>query len=163
MAGQLVTETLEYDVRLGEVLDAASGPCTMVLGVHGLADDDARLQEYSPGFDAERFAAHEKFFVDDVRRWIRSRFGVGLPAEQPPSEYVGEQFRFTTAPAHWPQDAGALAQLLEMMDAGALLAYASAYPHEHGDGLPALLDQLDGHTHRAVMAGNAAAVYGISS
>lgn len=44
MAGQLVTETLEYDVRLGEVLDAASGPCTMVLGVHGLADDDARLQ-----------------------------------------------------------------------------------------------------------------------
>jgi uncharacterized protein len=81
--------------------------------------------------------------------------------KQPPSEYVGEHFRFTTAPAHLPQDPGALGQLLEMMDAGALLAYASDYPHEHGDGLPALLDQLDEATSRAVMAGNAAAVYGI--
>ena len=52
----------------------------MIVGVHGLADDNARLQEYSPAFDAERFAAHEKFFVDDVRHWVRSRFGVALPA-----------------------------------------------------------------------------------
>lgn len=29
----------------------------------------------------ERFAAHEEFFVDDVRRWTRSRFGVTLPTE----------------------------------------------------------------------------------
>jgi len=83
--------------------------------------------------------------------------------KQPPSEYVSEHFRFTTAPAHLPLDPSALGQLLEMMDAGALLAYASDYPHEHGDGLPALLDQLDEHTRRAVMAGNAAAVYGIST
>jgi enterochelin esterase-like enzyme len=108
-AGQFVTETLENDggrqvtvyvppdppegvvfagdggwhiLRLGEVLDAASGPSTMIVGVHGLADDDARLQEYSPVFDAERFASHEKFFVDDVRQWVQSRFGVGLPAER---------------------------------------------------------------------------------
>ena len=33
-------------------------------------------------FDPERFAAHERFFVDDVRRWVRSRFGVALPAER---------------------------------------------------------------------------------
>jgi enterochelin esterase-like enzyme len=106
-AGQLVTETLKYDggrqvtvyvpphppegvvfasdggwhtSRLGEVLDAASRPSTMIVGVHGLAGDNARLQEYSPVFDAERFAAHEKFFVDDVRRWVQSRFGVALPA-----------------------------------------------------------------------------------
>jgi uncharacterized protein len=83
--------------------------------------------------------------------------------KQPPSEYVGEHFRFTTAPAHLPHDPGALGQLLEMMDAGALLTYASDYPHEHGDGLPALLDQLDEPTSHAVMAGNAAAVYGIST
>jgi len=108
-AGQFVTETLEYDggrqvtvyvppdrpegvvfagdggwhtLRLGEVLDAASGPSTMIVGVHGLADDDARLQEYSPGFDADRFAAHEKFFVEDVRQWVQSRFGVAPPAER---------------------------------------------------------------------------------
>jgi predicted esterase len=41
-----------------------------------------RLHEYSPVFDAERFAAHEKFFVEDVRRWTRSRFGVVLPSER---------------------------------------------------------------------------------
>jgi enterochelin esterase-like enzyme len=39
-------------------------------------------QEYSPIFDAERFAAHEKFFVEDVRQWITSRFGVALAAER---------------------------------------------------------------------------------
>src|SRR5207247_8928469 len=46
------------------------------------ADETLRLHEYSPGFDPERFAAHEKFFVDDVRRWARSRFGVALPTER---------------------------------------------------------------------------------
>jgi len=109
IAGQLVTETFGYDggrqvtvyvppdppegvvfagdggwhtSRLGEVLEAANAPSTMIVGVHGLADDDARLQEYSPVSDAERFAAHEKFFVGDVRRSVQSRFGVGLPAER---------------------------------------------------------------------------------
>jgi enterochelin esterase-like enzyme len=54
----------------------------MIVGVHGLADETLRLQEYSPVFDAERFAAHERFFVEDVGRWARSRFGVALPAER---------------------------------------------------------------------------------
>jgi enterochelin esterase-like enzyme len=52
----------------------------MIVGVHRLADETQRLHEYSPGFDPERFAAHEKFFVEDVRRWVQSRFGVGLSA-----------------------------------------------------------------------------------
>ena len=108
-AGQFATERFEYDggrqvtvyipptspesivfagdggwhiSRLGEALEAASAPSTMIVGVHGLADDNARLQEYSPAFDAERFAAHERFFAGDVRRWVQSRFGVGLPAER---------------------------------------------------------------------------------
>ena len=38
----------------------------MVVGVHGLPDDDGRLKEYVPGFDESRFAAHERFFVEDV-------------------------------------------------------------------------------------------------
>ena len=88
--GKLVTETLEYNggrsitvyvppdaaeavvfavdgawhiSRLGEVVDGISRPSTMIIGVHGLADDDGRLKEYVPGFDAERFAAHESFFI----------------------------------------------------------------------------------------------------
>jgi enterochelin esterase-like enzyme len=45
-------------------------------------DETVRIHEYSPPFDAVRFAAHESFFVEDVRRWVRSRFGVALPAER---------------------------------------------------------------------------------
>jgi enterochelin esterase-like enzyme len=107
-AGALVTETLEYDdgrpvtvyvpsdppeavvfagdgqriSRWGGLLEAADVPSTMIVGVHGLADEMPRLYEYSPVFDAERFAAHERFFVEDVGRWVRSRFGVALPVER---------------------------------------------------------------------------------
>lgn len=108
-AGQLVTETFDYDggrqvtvyvpptdprsvvfagdggwhtPRLAEALETANVPSTMVVGVHGLADDEARLREYVPAFDAQRFAAHEEFFVDDVHRWVQSRFAVALPAER---------------------------------------------------------------------------------
>jgi enterochelin esterase-like enzyme len=64
----------------GGVLEAAGVPSTMIVGAHRLADETLRLREYSPGFDPERFAAHERFFVEDVRRWVRTRFGVALPA-----------------------------------------------------------------------------------
>lgn len=107
-AGELVTEALGYDggrrvtvyvppepaeavvfaadgewhiSRLSEVLESAATRSTMIVGVHGLPDDDGRLHEYVPGFDAQRFAAHERFFVDDVGRWVASRFGVALRPE----------------------------------------------------------------------------------
>ncbi|MCA1596589.1 MAG: esterase [Chloroflexi bacterium] len=57
-------------------------PPTMIVGAHRVADEMTRLHEYSPVFDAERFAAHERFFVADVRQWVRSRFGVALAAER---------------------------------------------------------------------------------
>ena len=108
MAGELVTETFDYDggrqvtvylppdpaegvvfagdgpgiSRWGAYLEAAGVAPTMIVGVHGLADETLRLHEYSPVFDADRFAAHERFFVDDVGRWARSRFGVALPTER---------------------------------------------------------------------------------
>jgi len=108
VSGEFVTETFEYDggrpvtvyvppeppraivfagdgqriSKWGRLLERADVPPTMVVGVHGLADEMLRLHEYSPGFDPERFAAHEKFFVEDVRRWTESRFGVAPPAER---------------------------------------------------------------------------------
>ena len=109
MAGELVTQAFDYDggrqvtvyvppaapeavvfaadggwhtARLGDALEAANARATMVVGVHGLADDHDRLKEYSPGFDAARFAAHEQFFVDDVRQWVQSRFDVALTVER---------------------------------------------------------------------------------
>jgi predicted esterase len=108
IAGDLVTETFAYDggrqvtvyvppnppeaivfagdgqgiSKWGGDLEATDVPSTMIVGVHGLAEEMPRLHEYSPVFDAERFAAHERFFVEEVGRWARSRFGVALPAER---------------------------------------------------------------------------------
>jgi enterochelin esterase-like enzyme len=109
VAGAFVTETLlEYDggrqvtvyvppeppealvfaadgqgfSKWGRFLEAVEVPSTMIVGVHGLADEMPRLHEYSPVFDADGFAAHERFFVDDVRKWVRAHFGIALPAER---------------------------------------------------------------------------------
>jgi enterochelin esterase-like enzyme len=108
IAGQLVNETFEYDggrqvtvyvppespesvvfagdgqliSRWGGVLEAADLRSTMIVGAHRADDDTDRLHEYSLGFDPERFSAHEKFFVQDVRQWVQSRFGVALPADR---------------------------------------------------------------------------------
>ena len=108
IAGDLVTDRLDYDggrqvtvyvppvpaeaiVFAGDghlvsqwarSLEAADVPSTMIVAVHRLSDETLRLHEYSPGFEPERFAAHEKFFVEDVRRWAESRFGVALPTER---------------------------------------------------------------------------------
>src|SRR5262245_31736333 len=106
VAGEFVTETFDYDggrqvtvyvppdqpdaivfagdgqmiSQWGRLLDAADVPSTMIVGVHRVADEALRLHEYSPGFDPERFAAHERFFVEDVGAWVRSRFAVTLSA-----------------------------------------------------------------------------------
>ena len=106
--GECVTEPLEYDggrqvtayipreapeaivfagdgqriSKWGPLLEKPGVPSTVVVGVHGVTDEMLRLHEYSPGFEPDRFAAHERFFVGDVRRWTESRLGVALPAER---------------------------------------------------------------------------------
>ena len=108
MSGEFVSEMCEYDggrqvtvyappdppkanvfagdgqriSKWGRLLERADVPSTMIVGVHGLTDETLRLHEYSPGVEPERFAAHEKFFVQDVRRWTGSRFGVSLRTER---------------------------------------------------------------------------------
>jgi hypothetical protein len=69
--------------KWGRMLEKADVPSTTIVGVHGLTDEMLRLQEYSPGFAPERFAAHDQFFVEDVRRWTELRFGVALPLNVP--------------------------------------------------------------------------------
>jgi enterochelin esterase-like enzyme len=64
----------------GAALEAAGLPPTMIVGAHRAADEEVRLDEYVPGRD--RFAAHERFFVEDVRRWAATRLGASLPAER---------------------------------------------------------------------------------
>ncbi|HEY8945629.1 MAG TPA: alpha/beta hydrolase-fold protein [Polyangiaceae bacterium] len=71
-----------HATRLGDALAGGGVTSTMIVGVHGRADDRARLLEYSPAFDPERFAAHEQFFVEDVRQRMRSKHGLVLGAER---------------------------------------------------------------------------------
>jgi enterochelin esterase-like enzyme len=80
--GQLITSW-------AEVLEAADLPPTMIIGAHRVEDETLRLHEYSPGhstaafaFDPQRFAAHEQFFVQDVRRWAATRLALRLPASR---------------------------------------------------------------------------------
>lgn len=68
--------------KWGRLIEKAGIRSTMIVGVHGLPDEMQRLHEYSPGFEPERFTAHESFFVDEVHRWTESRFGVALPPEK---------------------------------------------------------------------------------
>lgn len=70
-------------------LEAADLPATMLIGAHCAEDETLRIREYSPGentvaftFDPERFAAHEQFFVQDVRRWAQSRFNLALAPQR---------------------------------------------------------------------------------
>lgn len=73
--GQLISQW-------AQVLEAADVPPTMIVCTDRVGEEDLRLHEYSPKFDPERFAAHEKFFVEDVGAWVRSRFGVTLPPDR---------------------------------------------------------------------------------
>lgn len=68
--------------KWGRMLEKADVPSTMIVGAHALTDEMQRLQEYSSGFAPERFAAHDRFFVEDVRKWTELRFGVALPPER---------------------------------------------------------------------------------
>ena len=108
IAGELITEAFGYDdgrqvtvylppvppeaivfagdgqmiSQWGRLLEATDVPSTLIVGVHRAVDETVRLHEYSPGFDPERFAAHENFFVEDVSTWVRSRFGLTYSAER---------------------------------------------------------------------------------
>ena len=100
--GQLISEW-------GGDLEAADLPSTMVVGVHRHADETVRLHEYSPGFDPDRFAAHEEFVLDEVSRWVGTRFGVALPAERTAAFGVsaGAEFALALGLRH-PSEFGAV-------------------------------------------------------
>ena len=65
--------------------------------------------------------------------------------------------RFTTEPAHLPQQAEQVAQVVEMVGPE-LLLYASDHPHEHGDGIERLLGALSDEDAEAILHGNAPAI-----
>jgi pimeloyl-ACP methyl ester carboxylesterase len=66
----------------GETLETADVLSTMIIGAYRSDDEMLRFREYSLAFDPEQFAAHEKFFVEDVRGWAASHFELALPIER---------------------------------------------------------------------------------
>jgi enterochelin esterase-like enzyme len=106
--GRIITETLPFDggrrvsvylpsdsptaivfagdghsvAEWGDLLNAPQTPPTAIVGIHGLSDERQRLDEYSPVFNEARFAAHEKFFVNEVPTWVRETFDIALPVER---------------------------------------------------------------------------------
>ncbi len=125
VAGKLITERFDYDggrqvtVFLptgrpevvvfsgdgqlisgwGQYLEAANLPPTMIVGAHRTDDKDemARIREYSAGFDRDLFAAHEHFFVHDVREWVQSKFDIHLPARRTVVSGVSASAEFALA------------------------------------------------------------------
>ena len=68
---------------LARALEGAPAPSsTMVVGVHGLDDDEDRLGEYVEAFGGERFEGFVRFFVEDVRAWVASALGVRCAPER---------------------------------------------------------------------------------
>ncbi|NNG34357.1 alpha/beta hydrolase [Nakamurella aerolata] len=118
----------------GGVLEAADVQPTMIVGVHRTDDPDemARLAEYSPAIAPERFAAHEKFFVDEVGEWVRGRLGVTLPAGR--TAVCG-------------------------VSAGAELALAMGIRHPHRFGVVFAASPGGGYRPRATLAGRLPRAY----
>ena len=50
---------------------------------------------------------------------------------------------------------------LEMLGGAGMLIYASDFPHDHGDSIAPLLDQLSAEERRSVVHHTAAALYGL--
>jgi predicted TIM-barrel fold metal-dependent hydrolase len=82
--------------------------------------------------------------------------------KRPPSDYMRDHIRWTTAPADMPDDPTYLNQILEQMQSEDLLLYASDYPHNHGAHLPETwIDDLAGTWPQKIRVDNAKAWYRI--
>jgi predicted TIM-barrel fold metal-dependent hydrolase len=82
--------------------------------------------------------------------------------KRPPSDYMRDHIRWTTAPADMPDDPTYLNQILEQMQSEDLLLYASDYPHNHGANLPETwIDDLAGTWPQKIRVDNAKAWYRI--
>jgi predicted TIM-barrel fold metal-dependent hydrolase len=79
---------------------------------------------------------------------------------RPPSDYVWEHVRLTTAPFDAPPDPAQLRQVVEQLGSEEILLYASDYPHHHGEepGITSL-EFLPEPLRTKVLAENARRVY----
>ncbi len=96
------------------------------------------------------------------RLWERMGAGV-TPLKNPPSHYIREHMWLTTQPMEEPSEKRHFVQLLEQLDMNDRLMFATDYPHWDFDApTTAFPVELDPGLKRAIMAGNAKALYGLT-
>ena len=79
---------------------------------------------------------------------------------RPPSDYMREHIRLTTAPLDAPPTQDELAQIIEQMDSDKMLMFGSDYPHWHADEPTAILHSgLGESTVRKICIENAREFY----
>lgn len=79
---------------------------------------------------------------------------------RPPSEYVREHVRLTTAPADAPVDPAQFRDAVAQLGSEDMLLYASDYPHAHGDSMgDPVWAGLSVELRRKVMSDNPKALY----
>lgn len=69
-----------YARRLDAAIESGECPSVVVVAAHAAAFDpiegNVRAAEYLPGFDEQRFDAHQRFFVDELAGWAEHELGV---------------------------------------------------------------------------------------
>lgn len=97
--------------------------------------------------------------------WRMDKNWKGLRDEVPwvkrrPSEYIVENFRFTTQPFLEPDRREHLHSLLEMIQGEKILMFSTDFPHWDGDDPRWVVNALPDHARKRVLARNAIELYG---
>jgi len=80
--------------------------------------------------------------------------------KRPPSDYVREHVRVTTAPSDAPEDPAQFASAVAQLGSDEILLYASDYPHDHGDTFAAGgWDTVPAGVRRKMMSDNPRSLY----
>jgi len=80
--------------------------------------------------------------------------------KRPPSDYVREHVRLTTAPSDAPEDPEQFAAAVAQLGSDEILLYASDYPHDHGDAFAeGGWNAVPARVRRKMMSDNPRSVY----
>jgi len=94
---------------------------------------------------------------------LHDQLGDEVPhLQRRPSEYLREHFWFTTQPIEEPHTDAQFHEALTLFGRPERLLFSSDYPHWDFDPPSALPDSLDEGLRRAILGGNACALYGIT-